>query len=617
MILTALSASQAERFDPEQVGGCPRRWFLQNVERVPVPEPEGSKLDGHAGHALFAMHYRGEDLPKRHRTLKAVRGALAVGHLPAREPGQLVESRFDGQAARDANGERVQLDTTRTLWIGGVPWDGYIDLRFYRDGMITVLDHKFSSDIHAYAKAAEALIDTVQMPVYALDSLRLWPEAQHVELVHHYVSRKGVDSFLRRQVVSVERVRQRGRQIAALVERMKATAAASSAEDVPGNRKACHTWSGCPFQSRCTEFKEKPKMELDKDELSWLEGLGGEVKEKPTPMAVVAEARDVVNAELKEAAAEFVKSPVIGPEADAATELEIASAGGALDPDDDPFAVFAPKSSVPQEQPAPPPSCPDCSTELNAENGSQRDGKWIHVGCPAKSAPSAATGPKCPNCPHPAHDGAACTGKRGRGSCRCGAQGALEKTQDAAALEGGHLPMCVQNDAGKWLCMEGCTATGVAQRGTHSEHPNGHEAELKRTRAADPIRVALCRLMERLGFDSAATFNDQGVTTTDIENMIFAGVREEENRVVAGAEARVLAGMTGREDAGGTTIISHLPKPIPMLLWCPACHARHVDSGEHVTKPHRSHVCQSCGLAWRPAVVATVGVQFLPGFKDE
>lgn len=53
--------------------------------------------------------------------------------------------------------------------------------------------------------------------------------------------------------------------------------------------------------------------------------------------------------------------------------------------------------------------------------------------------------------------------------------------------------------------------------------------------------------------------------------------------------------------------------PIPMLLWCPECGERHIDQGEFATKPHHT---QTCGLVWRPAVVPTVGVQFLPGFKD-
>lgn len=56
--------------------------------------------------------------------------------------------------------------------------------------------------------------------------------------------------------------------------------------------------------------------------------------------------------------------------------------------------------------------------------------------------------------------------------------------------------------------------------------------------------------------------------------------------------------------------------PIPMLIWCPMCKERHIDRGEFATKPHHTHSCQSCGLTWRPAIVPTVGVQYLPGFKD-
>lgn len=59
------------------------------------------------------------------------------------------------------------------------------------------------------------------------------------------------------------------------------------------------------------------------------------------------------------------------------------------------------------------------------------------------------------------------------------------------------------------------------------------------------------------------------------------------------------------------------PAPIPMILTCPSCSARHVDEGEFATKVHHTHACQSCGMVWRPAVVPTVGVRFLPGYKDK
>lgn len=56
--------------------------------------------------------------------------------------------------------------------------------------------------------------------------------------------------------------------------------------------------------------------------------------------------------------------------------------------------------------------------------------------------------------------------------------------------------------------------------------------------------------------------------------------------------------------------------PIPMLLWCPQCGKRHHDVGEFATKQHHTHACQHCGNVWRPAIVFTVGVEFLPGFKN-
>lgn len=57
-------------------------------------------------------------------------------------------------------------------------------------------------------------------------------------------------------------------------------------------------------------------------------------------------------------------------------------------------------------------------------------------------------------------------------------------------------------------------------------------------------------------------------------------------------------------------------EPIPMRLPCPKCHELHIDEWEFETKPHHTHACQFCGHVWRPALVFTVGVRFLPGFKN-
>lgn len=69
---------------------------------------------------------------------------------------------------------------------------------------------------------------------------------------------------------------------------------------------------------------------------------------------------------------------------------------------------------------------------------------------------------------------------------------------------------------------------------------------------------------------------------------------------VAGSEVR------GEDERG----------PIPIRLECPSCGELHIDEGKFATKPHHTHACQHCGHVWRPAIVDTVGVRFLPGFKN-
>lgn len=67
----------------------------------------------------------------------------------------------------------------------------------------------------------------------------------------------------------------------------------------------------------------------------------------------------------------------------------------------------------------------------------------------------------------------------------------------------------------------------------------------------------------------------------------------------------------------GTEWLNAAEEAIPMLLWCPECGDRHIDHGEFAKKLHHTHACQACGMVWRPAIAYTIGVQFLPGFKNE
>jgi hypothetical protein len=54
-------------------------------------------------------------------------------------------------------------------------------------------------------------------------------------------------------------------------------------------------------------------------------------------------------------------------------------------------------------------------------------------------------------------------------------------------------------------------------------------------------------------------------------------------------------------------------EPVPMIMFCPSCGSRHIDQADPdngwLNPPHRSHLCAACGHIWRPADIATVGVE--------
>ncbi len=87
--------------------------------------------------------------------------------------------------------------------------------------------------------------------------------------------------------------------------------------------------------------------------------------------------------------------------------------------------------------------------------------------------------------------------------------------------------------------------------------------------------------------------------------------RDEANRLLGEAAEALSRVVTERDIAR-----DEKAEPVPMILSCPECCERHIDRGKFAERPHHTHACQSCGFVWRPAVVATVGVHFLPGFRD-
>ncbi len=411
--MKSLSVSQIEKFDHKQKGGCERRWWFENVHGL-KPDQDDAQSEGEAGHQLLADYFSSGAMPgKRVKMGKAVTGAILKGILPAPGPDLMVETRFDGQPKTDVNGQWLPLVPEKTLWLAGVPLDGFIDLRFRRGEIPEVGDHKFSTDIDLYARKATDLIRTVQMPVYVLDSLRIWPDAREWKIWHHNVSRRGVASFIRSAVVPVSGVLERKADIEAVIERMKVAELATSQDDVPFNRKSCSAWMGCPMQSHCRAYKEN-KMSLSAEEQALFADLDGLEVEAPTEAAPPpvpkseavlgfesspapsVQAEDTQAAKIARMEAELakLKAPAPAVAAPAAAPKRSLKIDDSANPAGDAVAPQIPDSgpAIPPPQarpPAPPmPPCADCGAALSPENASRlQSGVCQHIGCPAKAPP--------------------------------------------------------------------------------------------------------------------------------------------------------------------------------------------------------------------------------------
>lgn len=149
--------------------------------------------------------------------------------------------------------------------------------------------------------------------------------------------------------------------------------------------------------------------------------------------------------------------------------------------------------------------------------------------------------------------------------------------------------------------------------------------------ATRPGRSVMRMKADALKALAAAPEHTAPSTDRDLEDRLRAGkgvwerataraeaAEHQATRALASSdEEYVLRQRAESEAAALRAEVDRLRAPIPIVLHCPECRARHIDEGEFATKVHHTHSCQWCGLTWRPAVVATVGVQFLPGFKNE
>lgn len=263
--LLKLSVSQITTFDPDQFGGCNRKWWLDKVKHLPQPQT-GAQAQGVEGHGQIEG------------SLKA--GANQLGEIAragmhfipfTNAPEMLAQGLYQVEAAF---GEKAKDGTlNRDLTAAGIPLVGFIDFvnlsdvyltnegeaRPMAQGTVEIEDWKFTSNVNAYGKQAVDLIKTVQMPGYGEYVLRRWPGAvDQLRFSHGYFQTRG-KRFARKETILVpaEVVRERWNKIEATARSMVDVAKETDALKVEANRRACDAWRGCPYRYTCPRSAEE------------------------------------------------------------------------------------------------------------------------------------------------------------------------------------------------------------------------------------------------------------------------------------------------------------------------------------------------------------------------
>lgn len=153
----------------------------------------------------------------------------------------------------------------------------------------------------------------------------------------------------------------------------------------------------------------------------------------------------------------------------------------------------------------------------------------------------------------------------------------------------------------------------------HREHnPREVDPKLAEAYAIGQARADVLELRDRLVDVTVECFKSKTILVAGQYVAIEDGAKAPGLRADQATAHELIANLDSqiRSLQAANEYLRERGEPIPMRINCPDCGHLHIDEGAFATKPHHTHSCQFCGLTWRPAVASTVGVQFLPGFKN-
>lgn len=258
----SLSASQVDTYSR-----CPVKWAWEKLNGEPRPAAGPAAAKGTAVHTVL------EDYLKEGKKIDITTeiGKIAypgLKYLPKPEI-EHVEKYF-------------------TIAVDDVPYVGFIDFVYEKDGLWVVGDHKTTSNFR-YAKSVEDLQENIQAMLYASYACE-WLGVDKVRLNWVYYKTRGpsesrlvmVDITKDQAQDQLVQINRKGKEMYEL------RSSGAKAEDLEPNVDACMDFGGCPFMDLCRKkhptWRKKMSEKLTLKEKLKLEKSPKKKEEKIVPI---------------------------------------------------------------------------------------------------------------------------------------------------------------------------------------------------------------------------------------------------------------------------------------------------------------------------------------------
>lgn len=291
-VIRFMSVSQLARINPNEDGGCLRKWwFRYGPLRLPEPQSEARArgVDYHSTTDHFLKtgeNVLGRETRPMKPYLPAVMEHPEIRDGLLREWGLNDKPREPGDMMHDPRGT--------LLYLADVPIVGYMDLvvpePFAKTSIlqddkgnpivvqnpehtIEIVDNKFYADPEKYAVVSANIPNMSQMAGYGYWGLVRYEEVDYVRLSYLYArtdtKRKAMALKRSLLVPRDDLIRNWEGYFAGIVENAKSAAAETVEAKVPANLgPACEAFGGCAFKGRCAAYNSQTPITRLKASLS-------------------------------------------------------------------------------------------------------------------------------------------------------------------------------------------------------------------------------------------------------------------------------------------------------------------------------------------------------------